>query len=1056
MSTLTVLLVALSVLGNEPQTAPTVSKLKVVVGVNTNDGSESHPLFAEYIFRDATGGRWPVPTISDNDLAHNAKPVMLLGRASDQSGPIEKLTDGAASEDNQQLMECFFLADGLPAGQFRISLPRSEPISQINIYSAHGKNSNSNLRAPQRIHIYASDGAADETQIDDARSSSYRLIAEIDTSQIRGEDVVHFGQHGASVHGANGESLGTYQHFIFEVYPNNEKTHTCFSEIDIVRAETPPKELPAHEDKRVPYFDEVIAPLLANRCLGCHNESEKKGGLNLSQEAGLTAGGDSGEPMVASDPQSSYLIQRVMSGEMPPEHPLPEREKQILRDWVTSGAEWGTARIDPFRYSSDSRAGYDWWSLQPVQHPPIPATKNSGWAINNIDRFVLARLEAKGLSPSPRADRRTLIRRATFDLLGLPPTPEAVETFVNDNRPDAYERLINDLLASPHYGERWARHWLDVVRYAESQGFERNKYYPSAWKYRDWVIQAFNDDMPYDDFVRRQIAGDILYPNDAGAIIATGYLACTPHDLLGLMQGSPSMKAVTREDELENLVGNVGQEFLGLTVHCARCHDHKFDPISQTEYFQLASALGGVKRTERSVPAQLPHAREAELSEFFAIVGDGAAEQVKEARVNALGLAEQAMKDAQAAYEKQKMQPVDENTPAVIADRHREVLAAEDELQAIKASLSTGGLDTVIEQATGKAREAWAEVLTQLSTAEMRQRLASGGIVHAVKSESPQYFYLLARGSIREPLSVITPRGIRCVQGVSKDWGLAPNAPESQRRLQLANWITDSKNPLFARTIANRLWHYHFDVGLVDTPNDLGFNGGRPSHPELLDWLADELVRGQWSLKHLHREIMLSATYQQLSQANREASSVDVDNRLLWRKSPRRLEAEAVRDAILQISGRLNPRLGGPSFSDLKRVSGDNFVYEVVDEENELSRRTIYRTIARARTSPLLETLDCADPSVSTPKRNVTTTPLQALSLLNNPLVDRSAKSFAERLRRESGEDIAQQIERGYQLAFSRDPTAEQLQEAQQFIDQYSLEDFCLVLFNSNEFLYIE
>src|SRR5262245_48461169 len=343
----------------------------------------------------------------------------------------------------------------------------------------------------------------------------------------------------------------------------------------------------------VPDFDKHVAPILANRCLECHSGVNPKGKLDLSHAKTALSGGETGAAIVSGRPDESYLWQRIVADEMPPKHPLPAPERAVVRAWITAGAKWGTDPIDRFRFTTAARAGYDWWSLQPLKAIEPPAVTDIQWVSNPIDRFILHKLQAAGLRPSAKADRRILIRRLSFDLLGLPPTPEEVRAFVEDTSPRAYERLVDRLLDSPHYGERWARHWLDIIRYAESQGFERNKFRPSAWKYRDFVVEAFNSDMPYDQFIRWQIAVDVIDPKDPLAVVASGFLAMGPYDLTAYNNGTADMRAFAREEELEGLVGTVCQSFLGLTVNCSRCHDHKFDPITQREFYQISAALGG-------------------------------------------------------------------------------------------------------------------------------------------------------------------------------------------------------------------------------------------------------------------------------------------------------------------------------------------------------------------------------------------------------------------------------------------------------------------------------
>jgi hypothetical protein len=601
-------------------------------------------------------------------------------------------------------------------------------------------------------------------------------------------------------------------------------------------------------------------------------------------------------------------------------------------------------------------------------------------------------LKKERLAPSPAADRRTLIRRLSFDLIGLPPTPHEVEAFVNDSSPGAYERLVDRLLDSPHYGERWARHWLDIVRYGESQGFERNKFRPNAWKYRDFVVEAFNSDMPYDQFVRWQIAGDVLEPDEPLAVIASGFLALGPYDLTAYNNGTPPMRAFAREEELEGLVATVGQAFLGLTVHCARCHNHKFDPISQEEYYQFSAALGGTYQGDE---------RE--------VLTDSGRPIIRK-RVAALR-------------------------------RETESLAARE------------------KAADGGTKPALAAKRSRL---ESVLRLLEGGPVHTTRPKQPGPWHVLARGDYRKPGAIVGTGGLAALRGLSADWRLSKDAPEAERREALARWVADPNNPLTPRVIVNRLWAHHFGEGLVRTPSDFGFQGGLPSHPELLDWLAGQLVRPDggtaWSLKRIQRLIVTSAAYRQASRSVPEAVRVDADNRLLWRQAPRRLEAEAFRDAVLAVSGEIDLRLGGPGYRDFKVSSaGDNETYTVFDAVGaDFNRRSLYRTWLRTGTSPLLDLLDCPDPSVATPKRTVTTTPLQALALLNDRFMEHHAGRFAERLEREAPRGTAAQVRRAYDLAFARQPTDAELAFCRRFAEAHGLAQLCLVLLNTNEFSHID
>lgn len=979
------------------------------------------------------------------------------------------------------------------------------------------------------------------------------------------------------------------------------------------------------------FFAQAVAPLLATHCLGCHNPSAKKSGLDLTRAESLATGGDSGPAVVPGDPESSLLWQRVAADEMPPDEAagLNQADKDVLRRWITAGATWGPGPIDPLQFTTTRRAGYDWWSLKPIAAPPIPEVSDSQWQGSPLDAFVFARLESAGLRPSPPADRRTLICRLSFDLLGLPPSPEEVEAFVADERPEAFAQLVDRLLDSPHYGERWARHWLDVARFGESQGFERDKLRPNSWPYRDWVIAALNDDLPYDEFVRRQIAGDVLYPADPSAVIATGFLVAGPWDEVGQTQQSAAMKAVVRQDELEDLVGTTCQTFLGLTVHCARCHDHKFDPVFQVDYYRIAAALGGVRHGERAsgqadlVGAEIQARRTAIEQRFTGLRDELAA---LESPFRELALARQAesapqpvtpepmarwdfdddfadrigslqgaphgsarlgdgrlhldgvdayvstvpldrplrAKTLEAWVELDRLeqggggvmsvQMLDGQTFDAIVYGEREPrrwiagsngfgrtqdVDGPDETEADKQLVhmavvySSDGTITVYRngrqygqsyQATGpqpfeagasqvvfglrhapvggnrmlagsidraqlydralSAAEVAAsagtvepsvsddellsllpthlrtrreELVLAISRLEALSTLLASGPVYAVSPSTPEICHLLERGDPSQPADVVAPGGVAAVAPAKADFGLPADAADAERRTRLAEWITAPENPLTARVIANRLWHYHFGVGIVETPNDFGFNGGRPSHRELLDWLAAELVRGNWSLKQLHRTIVLSATYRQSSAFSEQAAKIDAGNRLLWRKSPLRLEAEVLRDAVLKVAGQLNPTMGGPGYHDFRTFTFNSQFYEVFDPEGyRFARRSIYRTWVRSGTNPLLDVLDCPDPSATTPARAVTTTPLQALALLNNSFMLRMADRFADRVCQEAGEAVDDQVTRAYELAYARPPRPDELAAARAFAGAHGLAAFCRVIFNSNEFLYVD
>ena len=957
-------------------------------------------------------------------------------------------------------------------------------------------------------------------------------------------------------------------------------------------------------------FDKTVAPLLAGRCLDCHSGADRKGGLDLSTSQGLHAGGDSG-PVVDKKPSESLLVQRVNADEMPPKHPLPLAERAILQKWIEEGAAWGSDPIDPYRYSTSTRAGSDWWAFQKLNRPALKPGR-----ANLIDGIVRAKLVEKKLTPSPAADPRTLIRRVFFDLIGLPPTPAEVEAFARDASPEAYAKLVDRLLRSPHYGERWARHWLDVSRFGESDGYEFDKLRPNAWRFRDWVIQALNDDMPYDRFAKLQIAGDVLEPANPSAIVASGFLVCGAHD--SLQPAGDVMKQIMRQDELEDLVGVVGQTFLGMTVNCARCHDHKFDPIRQSDYFRFAAALSGVRRGDRALPVKPPAELADKIDELrknIAALEMPARERVLQDRKTSAKLSPQVPKPFASwdfsrdlrdtvgglhgraigtakltngalqldgkghvetgplpvsVLEKSleawvKLDNPDQRGGGVIgirspdggvfdcvvygereprrwmagseSFRRTQAFQGAEESQAhlkyvhvaityaadgtvtayrdgvpygksyrveqqqrfeksslnhvvfglrhlpaggnkhltgsiLRANLYTQALSAteVAASALGEGyvsvsdleaklsggdREKRKRLLGELATAEVKMHDWMSAKAFAVTPQPPPVTHRLKRGNPQEKAELITAGGLSVLK--SSDFGLPVNAPEADSRRRLAEWIADKDNPLFARTIVNRVWQYHFGRGLVDTPNDLGFNGGQPSHPELLDGLAAEFIARKWSLKELHRLIVTSDTYRQASVSRPEAMAVDADNRLLWRVSPRRLEAEAVRDATLAVAGRLNPAVGGPGYRDVRPyIFRTSQFYEPLDPEGpESNRRSVYRLSARGGKNSLLDTFDCADPSTPTPKRAATTTPLQALSLMNGSFTLRMADHLAARLRAEGGSSTDDQIRLAFALAYGRPAKGPELTACREVVSKHGLAPFCRALLNTNGFLYV-
>ncbi len=677
---------------------------------------------------------------------------------------------------------------------------------------------------------------------------------------------------------------------------------------------------------------------ILTRCIECHHTEEPAGGLDLTSRASALRGGESGVALRPNDAARSLVYRKVAAGKMPPKEPLGPDQVALVREWIDSGARWD----DSGSLSAKPKAQPALWILRPLARPAPPRVPSSSWPANPIDAFILARLNSAGLAPAPPADHLIMIRRATFDLLGLPPTPAEIDSFLADDSPSAYERLIDRLLASPHYGERWGRHWLDVARFSESHGFEYDHIRDNAWPFRDYVIRSLNADRPYTQFVREQIAGDVLEPVTRDGIVATGFLVAGPWDEANQAQQSASMRQRAREEELEDMVAAVGQVFLGLTVNCARCHDHKFDPVPQRDYYRIKAAIEGVQHGNRPIaPGVDPNARGLPLT-------------------------------------------------------------------------------------------------------------------YAARPSSPPPTFVLGRGDIEKKGERVAAGGLSAVKSPPAEFGLAADAPEAVRRRKLAEWLADPSNPLTARVLVNRVWHYHFGTGLVATPNDFGRNGDRPSHPELLDWLASDFLAQGSRLKALHRRIMLSNTYRQSSRFDARAAAADADDRLLWRYPARRLEAEAIRDAMLLASGQLNPQMEGPSFRPFKLTVFNSNFYELNDPVGpEFDRRTVYRININSAKDPLLETLDCPDPSVKTPRRAVTTTPLQALGLMNDTFVLRQARCLAARLESIAGHDVPEQVNRAYRLTLGRRPRESERERASALVREAGLAELAWVLLNSSEFLYL-
>jgi hypothetical protein len=712
-----------------------------------------------------------------------------------------------------------------------------------------------------------------------------------------------------------------------------------------------------------------------------------------------------------------------------------------------------------------------WWAIQKVVKPAVPAPKDSAWVRNPVDAFILAKLESKNLRPAPPADRITLLRRVTLDLTGLVPTPEEVQAFLSDRSPDAYEKVVDRLLASPRYGERWARHWLDVARYADSEGFKSDETRPNIWRYRDYVIQSFNSDKPYDRFMKEQIAGDELYPNDPAALVATGFNRHFPDEsnARNLMQ--------RRQEILNDITDTVSSAFLGLTYGCARCHDHKFDPILQKDYYRLQAFFANTRIEDKEV---LVFGQERKQYEAQRAVWEAKTRDVR-------AQMDQAAKPYLDAMYKENF----DKFPEEIQDAITTSAEKRTPIQWQMYYKAKPQLNHTMEEAAKKMKGADAEHWKQLSgelakydgikppDLPVAQAMIDNG------GQSPKEYVLRggvydAYGEEVEPgfLSILDPGPAKIVQPAALN--------STGRRMALANWLADPQNPLTSRVMVNRIWHYHFGQGIVGTPNDFGMMGERPANKELLDYLAATFVENGWSIKKLHRLILLSNTYQQSSAFNPEAEKADPQDKLVWRYNRHRLEGEVVRDAALEVSGRLNLKMGGPGvFPPLPPGVETRGGWKKDEDPSEAARRSVYIFVRRNTRYPMLEIFDMPDTHESCGRRNSTVTAPQALELLNNDLVLDWARSFAGRVLNDKGLTPEEQVDRAWKLAFSRTPTEAERKMALSWLDQHTpilagrlakndhppmpenlpsgveparaaaMVDLCHMLLNSNEFVYV-
>lgn len=920
-------------------------------------------------------------------------------------------------------------------------------------------------------------------------------------------------------------------------------------------------------------FAKDIQPVLEKKCLSCHNPNNAKGDLSFSKAEEVL---DPESELIVPGKALASDLYLAATPEEPGEKPyMPEKgdpltgaEAALLKAWIDEGAKWPEGLV----LREASKADKTWWAYQKLAEPKH----------ESIDAFVEERLKEDGLSRNAPADRRILIRRASYDLTGLPPTPEEVDAFVSDTNPDAYSRLIDRLLASPRYGERWGRHWLDVVRFGESNGFERNVIIDNLWPFRDYVIESINADKPFDQFIREHIAGDVMGSGDPKVEIGSAFLVAGPYDNVG--NQDLKQKAQIRANTLDEIINATGQAFLGMTVGCARCHDHKFDPIKQTDYYQLYATFAGVRHGQRVLAtAEQKRDREETLrpltgkkvaleeqmkkveAAVAARAKENAAQQEKnwtEPKVERTGT-EEVFDPVTAKFVRLVSEATDTNPKSGSGFRIDEFEVWSRDNEPVNVALARNGA-----KATGSARviedfpdaygpqlaidgkfgarfmstsntltielkeptrigrvffssargeetpghgkfvfvgeyrievskdgKTWNEVANGFDRKPVTERHRMERLRRAVQTaaESNQLaalrkelapiskaiaaipalptvwvgtrsaedakgpFHLFVGGSPQKKGAEVVPASLSTLSEVAPVYELPRESDEMKRREELANWITHPENPLPARVLANRLWHYHFGTGIVDTPNDFGYMGGRPTHPELLDFLALKLKESGWRLKAMHRLIMLSETYQQSSRWRREAADVDGDSRLLWRFPPRRLSAEEIRDTILAVSGKLDMKMGGRGFRLFHYMQDNVATYAPLDTHGpETYRRAVYHQNARASVVDLMTDFDQPDCAFSAPRRSETTTPLQALTMMNHQFTLDMAAALEDRINATGAKTPDEKVIAAFRILYQRPPDQEEKEVSLKALSGHGMRVFCRAVLNSSELIYLD
>jgi cytochrome c553 len=807
-------------------------------------------------------------------------------------------------------------------------------------------------------------------------------------------------------------------------------------------------------------FKSAVVPIFERSCTMCHGASLQRSGLDLRSEAAILKGGARGPAIVPGNAEKS-LIYKLISHKEEPAMPmgmdkLADEEIAVIAKWINSlSPSLASAAADaiPVREPGYSITDKDrkFWSFVKPSPPNPPAVKNRAWVRNEIDAFVLSKLEQKGMKPSAAAEPRALLRRVYFDLIGLPPSPEEVAEFLKNPSEEAYLRVIDKLLSSSHYGERWGRHWLDLARYADSGGYEFDVDRPHAWRYRDYVIRSFNEDKPYDQFIREQLANDQLKPGDAEALIATGFCRNGP-------TVDNANNEETRMDELDDMVTTTSSVFMGLTVGCARCHDHKYDPIPQRDYYRMQAVFFPFQKAEKVLATQTEidsyKARQKEIDALVRPVRTKIAAIEKPIREKLL---------AEKVEFHVRLAEMSNGFEGKTREQYREETAKRF---AKDVKLQPEEIEAALLPDNAKARRELMKEEEKINQTRPKPLPSAMGVTD---DEKPGVAHLLKRGDWRNKGDVVQPGFPEVLAG-------STGIDLQNRRKQLSDWIASPENPLTARVVVNRIWQYHFGAGLVKTPSDFGATGDPPSHPELLDWLALEFVKRGWSWKALHRLILTTNTYRQASQFDQRASGKDPENRLLWRMNPRRLEAEVLRDSVLVASGKLNRTMFGPGIYpriDPDVINTGSRPRWPLDakEGPDVWRRSVYIYVKRSVLLPLIEVFDCPVTTVSAPSRAVSTVSPQALALMNNEFVLEQGGYFAERIEREAGSNKRAQISRAFLIALGRDPSAKEIEWSLAFLksqtagyeqrknekpETAALRDFCHSIINLNEFLYLD